>query len=269
MHLLCNLGIRKNNMNYHRMFSSKAENYSNYRWNYHSEAIAEMCQIAEINQNSVVADIGSGTGMLALQLVSKVKQVYAIEPNAKMRAIALHNLAQYPAFRSVDALASATTLPDNCIDLIAVGRAIHWFNPKTARAEFLRILKPNGWLAICQVPCEDLELLEAVKRLKKEEYGWNIGQDKFQITKNTTLIADYFHNSNYKTIKYSSAVKENWREFMGRICSLALAPNTDNYLFSKFELEANKIFEQYSIQGILTIKKATEVKIGKLNLANL
>jgi ubiquinone/menaquinone biosynthesis C-methylase UbiE len=255
-------------MDCYRNFSPKADIYANYRWNYNPVAIAEMCQIAGVSKNSVVADIGSGTGMLTSYLLSKVKQIYAIEPNAEMRAIARQNLAHDPAFISVDALASATTLPDNSIDLIAVGRAIHWFNPETARPEFRRIFKPNGWLAICQVPYEDLELLEAVKSLKKEEYGWNIAQDKFQLTKDTNLIAEYFHNNNYKTIKYSSVVKENWQEFMGRICSISVAPNTDNDLFSKFELEAKKIFEHYSSQGILTIKNATEIKLGKLNLAN-
>ena len=256
-------------MDYYRNFSPKAEIYAIYRWNYHPEAIAEMCQLAGVRKNSVVADIGSGTGMLTSSLLPKVKRVYAIEPNAEMRAIAVRNLAHDPAFISVNALASTTTLPDNCIDLIAVGRAIHWFNRETVSIEFRRILKPNGWLAICQVPCEDSELLEAVKRLKKKEYGWNIAEDKFQLTKDTSLIADYFHDSNYKTIKCSSVAKENWQEFMGRMCSISAAPNTDNPLLSKFEAEVKKIFEHRSSQGILTIKNATVIKLGKLNLENL
>ncbi len=104
--------------------------------------------------------------------------------------------------------------------------------------------------------------------MRIEEYCWNLAQDKFQKTKNTNLVADYFHNSKFKTIKYSSVVKEDWQKFMGRICSFSAAPNTDNDLFGKFELELKKIFEQYSSQGVLTINNATEIKLGKLNLDN-
>lgn len=252
-------------MNYHGKFSPKAEIYAHYRWHYHPQAITKIVEIAGINRDSVVADIGSGTGMLTAHLVSQVKQIYAIEPNLEMMAIAIKNLAQYPAFTSVNAFADSTTLPNHCLDLIVVGRAIHWFNLETTKAEFQRILKPNGWLAICQVPYEDLDLLEAIKHLKKEEYGWNVTQDQFRLSQKSNLITHYFPQNNYQTLKYFSVIKENWLEFLGRVCSFSPAPNRDHYLFDKFELEAKKIFDKYSDEGILTIKNSTEIKLGQLS----
>ena len=246
-------------------FSSKAEIYHQYRWDYHPDAMAQMCQFSGINQNSVVADIGSGTGMLTAQLVSQVKQVYAIEPNEVMRNIAIKNLAQYPAFLSVDALADATTLPDHSVDLIVVGRAIHWFNPKTTKPEFLRILKPNGWLAICQVPCQNLSLLDTIDKLQKVEYGWNIFQDKSKFIDKENLLEYYFSNNNYRRIKITSVIEETWQVFLGRISSLSPAPNSNNPLFHKFKSEARKIFDLYSEEGILTINNYTEINLGTLS----
>jgi SAM-dependent methyltransferase len=34
------------------------------------------------------------------------------------------------------------------VDLVAAGQAFHWFDPKAARAEFLRVLKPGGRVAL-------------------------------------------------------------------------------------------------------------------------
>jgi len=252
-------------MDHHSKFSSKAEIYAKYRWDYDPKAIASLCQIAGINHNSVVADIGSGTGMLTAHFVNNVSKIYAIEPNAEMRAIALKNLAQYPAFVSIDALADSTTLPDNSVDLIVVGRAIHWFNAETTKPEFLRILKPNGWLATCRVTHEDLELLEALKILRKTESGWNVAQDKSKILENNDLESYYFNN-NYQTIKQHSVIQEDWQQFLGRMLSHSPAPNSNNPLFPKFEAAAKKIFQSYSKAGILEIKIATEIKLGKIQI---
>jgi ubiquinone/menaquinone biosynthesis C-methylase UbiE len=251
-------------MDHYSKFSPKAQIYDQYRWDFHPEAITEMCEITGINQDSVVADIGSGTGMLTAHFVHKVNKIYAIEPNPEMRTIAIDKLAQYPAFVSIDGLSDNTKLPAHSVDLIVVGRAIHWFNPHTTKAEFLRILKPDGWFAICQIPYEDLELLEAVKTLRKPEYGWNVTEDKSRIIENNDLDSYYFKNNDYQIIKHGSVVTENWENFLGRITSFSPSPDSDNPLFHKFETEAKKIFDRYSEKGILRINISTEIKLGKI-----
>jgi ubiquinone/menaquinone biosynthesis C-methylase UbiE len=253
-------------MDHYSKFSPKAEIYANYRWDYHPEAIAELCQLANLNQDSIVADIGSGTGMLTAHFVDKVKQIYAVEPNPDMRAIAINNLQQYREFVSVDGLADATTLPDHSVDLIVVGRAIHWFNSETTKTEFSRILKPNGWLAICRVAYDDQELLEAFRSLRQKQYGWNISEDKSKIIENNNLATYYQSNHNHTIIRYSSVVQENWQQFFGRICSHSPAPNSNHPLFKNLEFEAQIIFQRYQKEGLLTIKNVTEVQLSKIEV---
>ena len=57
------------------------------------------------------------------------------------------------ALEVVEGSAEATTLPDASVDLIAVGRAMHWFDWPRAHREFQRILRstdgrPDGWVLV-------------------------------------------------------------------------------------------------------------------------
>src|SRR5262249_32515602 len=74
--------------------------------------------------------------------------VFGVEPNAEMRRAAEQHLHSFPAFRSIDGRAEQTTLSAASVDLVAAAQAFHWFEPHLARGEFLRILRPPGWVAL-------------------------------------------------------------------------------------------------------------------------
>ena len=95
-----------------------------------------------------VADIGAGTGIFSKLLLDAGHDVSAVEPNTPMRTAAQTWLGAYPRFRSIDARAEATTLPDASIDLITVAQAFHWFDAAAVRSEWKRILRPGGLVLI-------------------------------------------------------------------------------------------------------------------------
>ena len=101
----------------------------------------------------MIADIGAGTGIVSRHFVENSISVYAVEPNQQMRYYAERKLGKSPFFHSVSGTCQATTLPDASIDLIIVGQALHWFDPKPTKREFVRILKENGSLAILDPYC--------------------------------------------------------------------------------------------------------------------
>jgi SAM-dependent methyltransferase len=131
-----------------KRFSNRVENYIRYRPGYPPELIHLLEREAKLSPESGIADIGSGTGIFSELLLKAGYQVNGVEPNQAMREAAERLLAGYPRFRSVSGSAQMTTLGDVSVDLIVSAQAFHWFDTAEARAEFRRILKPAGKIAL-------------------------------------------------------------------------------------------------------------------------
>ncbi len=243
-------------------FNGTAENYAEYRWDYAPAAIDDIFSITGLSTDAAVADIGSGTGMLSRHFVGRVRTIYGVEPNPEMRALAVGLLGDTPSFVSVDGLSHATRLPEHSVDLIVVGRALHWFDAPATRAEFLRILRPDGWLAILQVPCLDLPLLEAIRLVRIEENGWDIRGDK----RNRTFESAgyYFGAQDYVERDFPGAVAESWSQFLGRITSISSAPKPSDARYARFSSALARVYRRFSVDGILTVNIATTLQIGQL-----
>ena len=82
-------------------YSTKADKYDKYRWSYAPEAIQTIFNTTGITTSSVVADIGAGTGIMTREFIGKVGQIFAVEPNLEMRALAAKNLAKIPSCQVV------------------------------------------------------------------------------------------------------------------------------------------------------------------------
>jgi SAM-dependent methyltransferase len=129
-------------------FSNRVEDYVRYRPGYPSAILDALREECGLRPESIVADIGSGTGLLAQLFLENGNLVYGVEPNAAMREAGEQFLEKYPHLCSVAGSAEATTLPGASVDFVVVGQAFHWFEPSAARAEFLRLLRPGGWVAV-------------------------------------------------------------------------------------------------------------------------
>ena len=65
---------KKGMMDTTEVFSSKAEKYAKYRWDYAPQAIQTILEVTQVSRQSSVADIGAGTGILTKHFMGKVKQ---------------------------------------------------------------------------------------------------------------------------------------------------------------------------------------------------
>ena len=129
-------------------FSNRVENYVRYRPSYPREIIELLRAQCDLTLDSVVADIGSGTGKLTELLLPHAKRVVAIEPNVEMREAGERLLRTHSNFVSLAATAEVTTLAGHSVDLIVAGQAFHWFDRESTSTEFRRILKSGGRLAL-------------------------------------------------------------------------------------------------------------------------
>jgi SAM-dependent methyltransferase len=125
-------------------FSNRAADYAQYRPSYPAEAIAQVLSGWEHPETLIIADIGAGTGISSRLFADQGAMVLAIEPNETMRQAATPH--QRVEFRN--ATAEQTGLPDRSVDLVTCCQSFHWFEPTATLAEFHRILKPTGRVAL-------------------------------------------------------------------------------------------------------------------------
>ena len=129
-------------------FSDRVRNYVLYRPGYPPAALDVLREETGLAPGHEIADVGSGTGISARLFLDAGNTVHAVEPNADMRAAAEAALGGHPRFHSVAGAAEATTLPDASVDYVVAAQAYHWFDPPSVRREWLRILRPGGWMVL-------------------------------------------------------------------------------------------------------------------------
>jgi SAM-dependent methyltransferase len=184
-------------------FSTRVEAYARHRPSYPAGAIELLAARCGLVRGAVVADLGSGTGILTQLLLERGAEVFAVEPNAAMRAAAEAALRDQARFHSINGSAEATTLAAASVDLLVAGQAFHWFDVARARLEAQRILRRGAWAALL----------------------WNERPPQ-----PTPFLADYEallreHAPEYMRITASRADESNMREFLGPAMELATFPN--------------------------------------------
>ena len=127
------------------LFADKAAEYARYRFGYPPEVVDAVFEAITLAPTDVIADLGSGTGLLARHFLERGNRVLGVEPNADMRRAAEAALSGFGArFVSVGGSAERTSLGPGAVDVVAAGNALHLFDPSTAPAEARRILVPGG-----------------------------------------------------------------------------------------------------------------------------
>ena len=129
-------------------FSDRVENYVRYRPGYPPEVLDLLRAECGLQPSHIVADIASGTGVFTRMLLENGNSVFAVEPNTEMRETGMRQLEDHNGLVSVAGTAEETTLGSASVDFVTAAQAAHWFDLARARAEFVRILRPEGWCVL-------------------------------------------------------------------------------------------------------------------------
>ncbi len=246
-------------------FSNRAENYSKYRPGYPTAVLALLKQRCGLRPESVVADIGSGTGILSALFLKNGNIVCGIEPNKEMRDAAEHLLRGYPRFRGVNGTAEAIPLEDHSVDMVTAGQAFHWFSPQHARAEFSRIIKAGGWVVIVWNERQK----EGSPFLKEyEELLIHYGTDYKQVSEaypKPGMLKTFFMPYQCQTAQFENAQVFDFRGLRGRLLSASYAPDETHPSYAPMMGELAKIFERHQTGGKVLLEYKTNVCFGTLS----
>jgi SAM-dependent methyltransferase len=252
-------------LNSTQRFSTRVENYIKYRPSYPREVLELLRLRCGLVATAVVADIGSGTGILTELLLETGAEVFAVEPNKEMREAAERLLADYGRFRSVSGTAEATTLPEASVDLVTASQAFHWFDVQKSRHELARVLEPGGWVALIwnERPPEPglfLSEYESLLRRHAAEYErvTNMRADEVKIREFYGRRPELAVFPNRQTLDYAG--------LEGRLMSSSYAPEPGHPEHEPMIAGLRELFERHSRAGKVVFSYRTLVYFGQLGV---
>jgi SAM-dependent methyltransferase len=243
-------------------FSDRVADYVRYRPRYPAAVLDVLRAGTGLAPGHAVADVGSGTGISAALFLHAGNPVFAVEPNADMRAAAESLLGGDARFRSIDGSAEATTLPDASVDYVVAAQAFHWFDGPRVRAEWLRILRPGGWMVLLwnARKTDTTPFLRAYEALLRE------------------------HGTDYAAINHENVTQEaigavlgdgcqrhgvpneqvfDWEGVKGRLLSSSYAPNQGHPGHAPMLEALGRIFCEHAKDGRVRVEYDTQIYFGQ------
>jgi SAM-dependent methyltransferase len=201
--------------------------------------------------------------MLAEVFLSNNNPVIAIEPNEEMRATCEQLLPTWPRLEIRNATAETTSLPDHSVDIVAAGRAIHWFDIPRAFTEFRRILRPDGWLVIASLGRDQEEAPQSrdfEDLLVQHGTDYNYIRAGYRIHENLheLFAADHRHT------EIDGHQHLDWETFRGQTNSLSVVPHAPDPRAEPFEHLLRDYFNTYATNGILNAPTKCWIDAGRL-----
>jgi SAM-dependent methyltransferase len=247
-----------------KRFSDRVENYIKYRPSYPPEVLSYLANEGSLTTQSVIADVGSGTGIFSGLLLAEGYKVYGVEPNQSMQDAAIRQFDGNKNFVPAEGTAEATNLPANSIDLIVCAQAFHWFDAGKTKTEFKRILKEGAQVALIwnNRDAATDEFAAAYENLLKQD---SVDYNKV----NHRNIDDinfkaFFKDGVYKAVKYPNVQVFDEEGLLGRAFSSSYVPPEETDEGMKFKDLLKALFAKYNADGKVHFYYGTEVYLGEV-----
>jgi ubiquinone/menaquinone biosynthesis C-methylase UbiE len=247
-------------------FADRVDNYIKYRPHYPQEMFDFLSAEKIISENSVVADIGSGTGISSEPFLNMGLEVYAVEPNKEMREAAEKLLGHHKKFHSVNASAEKTGLIDRSIDVIIAGQAFHWFDKEACKKEFKRILKPGGYIVLLwnDRRTDSTDFLRSY-----EDFLQLCGTDYKEVnhknTQDKKIFDAFFGEGNYTEKWFYNFQDVDFTGLKGRVLSSSYMPNEGHKDHEHMMYCLKKVFARYQQNNTVRLEYDTKIYYGPLS----
>ncbi|HEY5406662.1 MAG TPA: class I SAM-dependent methyltransferase [Ginsengibacter sp.] len=235
-------------------FSNRVEDYVKYRPHYPEQIIEILSHKIGLNQNSIIADIGSGTGISTSLFLHNGNKVFALEPNKEMREAAELAYLKDSNFISVNGTAEKSNLKDVSIDIIFSAQAFHWFNVSETKNEFKRILKPHGHIVLVwNVRKENDEFQTGYELILKSLPEYNKVTHRNISDKE---IVDFFAPKTFEKTSLSNFQEFNLDGLKGRLKSSSYCPK-EGARYQRLMSEIDRLFYQFEKEGMIRFEYET------------
>jgi SAM-dependent methyltransferase len=247
-------------------FSDRVDNYVRYRPGYSPEVVELLRSECGLLPRHTVADIASGTGLFTRMLLENGNSVFAVEPNAEMREMGERELGGYERLVSVAGTAEETTLASGSVDFVTAAQAAHWFDLARSRAEFVRILKPEGWCVLIwnERRTDTTPFLCDYEQLLLT-YGTDYKEVRHERT--TAVIHKFFAPLPCRERIFDLRQRFDYDGVAGRLLSSSYAPLEGHPNYAPMMQELERIFREHAQDGTVEFEYNTRVYFGRLDEA--
>jgi SAM-dependent methyltransferase len=244
-------------------FSDRVQNYVLYRPAYPAEVMETLKYECGLATQHVVADLASGTGIFTRMLLENGNPVIGVEPNAEMRAAGERLLADFSKFTSIAGTAESTTLPGRSADFVTAAQSAHWFDRVKVRREFVRILKPEGWLVLLW----NERLTDSTPFLRDYEqllltFGTDYQAIRHELT--TSSVNEFFDPEPFQERTFGMRQEFDYAGVEGRLLSSSYAPGPDRPQHAPMLRELQRIFDVHTVAGRAAFDYKTRMYFGRL-----
>jgi SAM-dependent methyltransferase len=244
-------------------FSNRAADYLRYRPSYPAAVIDLVRGECGLRPGHVIADIGSGTGLLCELFLKNGNRVFGVEPNEAMRLAGEEYLASFDGFASVNGSAEVTTLADASVDFVAAGQAFHWFEPNATRREFARILKPGGWVVVIWNDRQmDKPFANAYEDLLVK-YGTDYARVR-EAYPDSHIMQKFLGAGSFSQHSVPNAQILDWDALAGRLRSSSYAPQEGHANYAPMMAALRELFGASEENGCVQMEYSTHVYLGRL-----
>jgi len=246
-------------------FSSRVESYRLHRPGYPPAIVDLLATECGLSKSSLVADVAAGTGLLTEIFLERGYRVVALEPNLQMREACATLTSPYPKLSCAEGTAEATSLEDASVDLITVGQAMHWFDLKRTRSEFVRILKPGGSCAVLyNHRCLAGDIFHEGYEQILIEHGTDYAKVRDSHLDEDRLAAFFAPNA-MCSAAFENAQHLTHEGLMGRVLSSSYMPQPGHPQYEAMSRSVEAHFARHQTDGHVRMKYDCIVCYGQLS----
>jgi SAM-dependent methyltransferase len=244
-------------------FDNRVDNYVRYRPNYPFGVIECLKNEIGLSSSSIVADVGSGTGLSSKLFLDEGCLVCGVEPNETMREAAERFLSGYENFESINGTAENTTLENESIDFVVAGQAFHWFDADKFKEECKRILKPNGHVVLIW---NERQLGTTPFLIDYENLLLEFGTDYKEVRHDDyeRIKLENFFDKGFVKKTFPNAQHLDYDGLKGRMMSASYMPSESHPRFQEMIVELERLFARHQEDGKVKILYDTNVFYGQV-----
>lgn len=243
-------------------FSNRVENYVKYRPHYPKEVLDVFRSEMNLQKTSIIADIGSGTGISTKLFLENGNEVFGVEPNKAMREASQTFLQNFPNFHPVNGTAENTTLKDKSVDIIIAAQAFHWFDSAKTRLEFRRVLREKGFAALIWNE-RQLDSNDFLREYERFVIKFGTDYKDVRHEKVTKEIIEDFFQTDFQEKVFQNSQIVDFEGFKGRILSSSYIPTEESPLYEEMIKELKTLFTEYQKNDTIEVRYDTKVYFGQ------